>query len=72
MADDEKRIEQNKPAFFQDEKKSKPDWRAEEYEGYKKLQEQTRMDFNPDQKTDEQLHDFFRLNKEKGAVDDMQ
>jgi hypothetical protein len=29
------------------------------------------MDFNPDEKTEQEMRDFFRVNKDKHAVDDM-
>lgn len=39
VAKEEKTIEQQKPAFFQNEKKAS--WKEEEYEAWKKLQQQT-------------------------------
>ena len=61
MAQEEKLIEQKKPAFFQDQRKTS--WREDEYEAWKNLQKQTEMNFNPDDKTDDEMRQFFRLNE---------
>ncbi len=47
-------------------------WREDEYEAWKKLQKETEMNFNPDDKTDDEMRKFFRLNEQgKNAVEDM-
>ena len=51
--------------------KKKASWREEEYEAWKKLQTQTNMNFNPDEKSTEELRNFFKLDKDKSPVDDM-
>jgi len=69
---EQKEAEENKPAFFRDERKVNKDWREDEYEAWKKLQKQTEMNFDPDTKTPDELREFFRLNKEGGnALEDM-
>ena len=68
---EDRKVEDQKPAFFRDERKTS-DWRDDEYEAWKKLQKQTEMNFNPDQKSPEELREFFRLNKDGGdALKDM-
>ena len=65
-------VEANKPAYFRKEVKEKPkDWKAKEYEAYLKLEESTKMKFNPDEQSFENLREFFKVPKEKGMVDDM-
>ena len=45
--------------------------KEQEYEAWKKLQEQTKMDFDPDEKSHEELREFFKVSKEKNAIEDM-
>jgi len=70
---DEKELEEAKPAFFRDESKTEPkDWREDEFEAWKQLQKETEMNFKPEEKSPEELRDFFRLNKEGGnSLEDM-
>lgn len=70
---DEKDIEEAKPAFFRDETKVEPtDWKEDEFEAWKKLQKETEMNFKPEEKTPEELREFFRLNKDgDNALEDM-
>ena len=67
-------LEENKPAFFRKEvsmDKKPPSWKEVEYEAWKKLQKSLEMDFDPDTKTSEQLREFFKVSKDKNALDDM-
>ena len=67
-----KEIDQAKPAFFQkNARHESKDWREEEFEGWKKLQEETKMDFNPDGKSYEEISDFFKISTDKNALTDM-
>lgn len=67
-----KEIDQAKPAFFQkNARHESKDWREEEFEGWKKLQEETKMDFNPDGKSYEEIRDFFKISTDKNALTDM-
>jgi hypothetical protein len=51
--------------------KKPPSWKEVEYEAWKKLQKSLEMDFDPDTKTSEQLREFFKVSKDKNALDDM-
>ena len=65
-------VEANKPAFFRKEFKEKPkDWREQEYEAYKKLEQNTKMNFNPDEQSYEKLREFFKVPKDKNVITDM-
>ena len=67
----QKEIEERKPAFFQDTKKLK-DWREEEFEAWKKLQKETEMNFDPEEKSEAEMRAFFRMSEDgKNALDDM-
>lgn len=68
-----KEVDSNRPALFQKNARHEPskDWRQEEYEAWKKLQEEIKMDFNPDDKSYEELRDFFRVPKDKNILTDM-
>ena len=54
----------------QDKLKEKP-WKEQEYEAWKKLKEQTKMDFDPDDKSHDEMREFFRVSKEKNAIENM-
>ena len=78
-------IESKKPAFFQkDEKldaatKAQRDqegdiepWRLEEYEAYKKLQQELEVNFSDkDNESHEKVREFFKIPKDKQVVNDM-
>ena len=46
-------------------------WREKEHEAYKQLQKNTKMDFDPDTKSHEELREFFKISKTKSALQDM-
>lgn len=45
--------------------------KEQEFEAWKNLQKQTEMDFDPNEKSHEELREFFRVSKEKNAIEDM-
>ena len=45
--------------------------KEEEIQSWKKLQEVTNMNFNPDEKSHDELREFFKVSGEKDAVTDM-
>ena len=67
---DANQIESKKPAFFQKgvERKSR---KEEQYEAWKKLKDMTDMNFNPDEKSHEEMREFFKVSGDKHAVEDM-
>ena len=46
-----RRLKKKSQHFFKMKKKTS--WQEDEFEAWKKLQEQTKMDFNPEEKTEE-------------------
>jgi hypothetical protein len=65
-------VDEKRPAFFQkNARHQNNDWREEEFENWKKLQEATKMDFNPDEKSYEEMRDFFKVPTDKNVLEDM-
>lgn len=69
------KIESKKPAFFQKDTFEKPhrelSWREKEHEAYKKFKEASKMDFDPEKKSYEELKEFFKISGDTSAVNDM-
>jgi hypothetical protein len=74
-------MEDKKPAFFRktplepsssdpsfDQKMSR---KAEDVKAWQNLKSQLDMDFDPDTKSMEELREFFKISKEKNAIDHM-
>lgn len=55
----------------QEEKLKQKPWKEQEFEAWKKLQQETKMDFDPDEKSQEELREFFKISKDKNALDHM-
>ncbi len=58
--------EAKKPAFFQ-----KKDESSGKEDPWAKLRQQIKMDFDPAEKSDEELREFFKLSKDKNAIEHM-
>jgi hypothetical protein len=48
-----------------------PSWKENEYEAWKKLQKSLEMDFDPSEKTSDQLKEFFKVSSDKNVLEDM-
>ena len=75
MRANDKEVDARKPAFFQKVNQELPEkeltWREKEHEAHKSLAKKTKMDFDPDTKSHEELREFFKISKEKSAVTHM-
>ena len=54
-----------------EEEKKQISWKAEEFQAWKNLQKNLEMDFDPEEKSQEELREFFKISKEKNALDYM-
>eukprot|EP00349_Pseudokeronopsis_sp_Brazil_P011934 CAMPEP_0202976560 /NCGR_PEP_ID=MMETSP1396-20130829/78620_1 /ASSEMBLY_ACC=CAM_ASM_000872 /TAXON_ID= /ORGANISM="Pseudokeronopsis sp., Strain Brazil" /LENGTH=61 /DNA_ID=CAMNT_0049714111 /DNA_START=25 /DNA_END=210 /DNA_ORIENTATION=- len=59
---EDKEIESKKPAMYRKEVGKEEEEPNEEYEAWKKLQEQMKMDFNPDEKSLDELAEHFKVS----------
>ena len=68
MRANDKEVDARKPAFFQKVNQELPEkeltWREKEHEAHKSLAKKTKMDFDPDTKSHEELREFFKISKE--------
>ena len=59
-------VDARRPALFQKKYAEKPERemtrREKEAEAFKELKKQTKMDFDPDTKTHEELREFFKIS----------